>query len=56
MPLHRGHDEKGPYFKWGKHGKKYHYKAHNERSRTLAKEHAERQGRAEHAHKKHKRS
>ncbi len=50
MPTKRSHDSKGPYYKFGDHGHKYYYTAHNESSRLVAKESADRQGRAEHAH------
>jgi hypothetical protein len=42
MPVHKGKDSKGPYYQWGKHGKKY-------RGRDAAKK-AARQGRAAYAH------
>jgi hypothetical protein len=46
MPVHRSKDSKGPYYRWGESGKKYHYEAGNARSRERAKEKAEKQGRA----------
>ncbi len=50
MPTKRSHDSKGPYYKFGDHGHKYYYTAHNEPSRLAAKAKADLQGRAEHAH------
>ncbi len=49
MPVHRGQDSKGPYYQWGNHGKKYHYKSGSQRSRELAKDKAHKQGVAAHA-------
>lgn len=46
MPLKRGQDSKGAYYKWGEAGHKYHYTAGNAASRTRAKNKALRQGRA----------
>ena len=46
MPIERGHDIQGPYYRWGSTGKKYHYTAKNSLSRTRAKNYALRQGRA----------
>lgn len=46
MPVHRSKDGKGPYYQWGKHGKKYHYEAGNAEDREAARQKAERQGRA----------
>lgn len=43
MPLIRGHDLKSPFIKWGKHGKKYRYKAKNRSSLMKAKRKAIRQ-------------
>ena len=40
MPIKRGSDSKGPYSRWGKHGKKYHYKAHSKIGRMNAKKKA----------------
>ncbi|MDR3598173.1 hypothetical protein [Clostridium sp.] len=51
MPVHRGESEEGkPYYQWGHHGKKYTYKRDDSRSRTRAKQLAERQGRAAYSH------
>lgn len=49
MPVHRGEDSDGPYYRWGDSGKKYHYEAGDEESRKKAKEKAKRQGQAAHA-------
>ena len=46
MPVHRAKDGEGPYYQWGKSGKKYHYEAGNKTARERAKEKAEKQGRA----------
>lgn len=46
MPTERGSDSKGPFYRWGKSGAKYHYTPGNENSRKRAKEKADKQGRA----------
>ena len=46
MPVRRGEDSQGPYYQWGKSGKKYHYKKGDKRSRKSAKAKAKKQGRA----------
>lgn len=46
MPVHRGKDSKGPYYRWGESGKKYHYASGDKSSRDAAKKKAEKQGRA----------
>ena len=46
MPVQRSKDGKGPYYRWGNSGKKYHYEPGNKQSRDAAKKKAERQGRA----------
>lgn len=46
MPVMRGKDSKGPYYSWGKKGKKYYYKSGSERSREMARAKASKQGRA----------
>jgi len=46
MPVRRGKDSKGAYYRWGNKGKKYHYTPGNKRSRATAKSKAKRQGRA----------
>lgn len=49
MPVRRSKDSEGPYYQWGKSGKKYHYEAGDKESREAAKEKAKAQGRAAHA-------
>jgi len=44
-PVHRGQDSKGSYYQWGNQTK-YYYDSTNERSRELAKEKANKQGKA----------
>lgn len=44
--MHRGSDSKGPYYQWGKSGKKYHYTTGNKASRERAKKKAREQARA----------
>ena len=46
MPVHWGRDSKGPYYQWGKTGKKYHYTPGNDRSKEIAKTKAQKQGKA----------
>jgi hypothetical protein len=46
MPVERGVDSDGPYYRWGTSGHKYHYTANNASSRTRAKDKAALQGRA----------
>lgn len=46
MPVQRGKDSKGPFYRWGNSGAKYHYKSGSERSREIARVKASRQGRA----------
>jgi hypothetical protein len=50
MPVRRGKDKDGPFYRWGDHGKRYHYTAGDGRSRDQAKQQAARQGQAAHAH------
>jgi hypothetical protein len=45
MPVKRGQDSKGCYYRWGTK-KKYYYPAGNARKREIAKKKAEAQGRA----------
>lgn len=45
MPVRRGQDSKGSYYRWGGL-KKYYYKPGNARSRELARSKAEKQGKA----------
>ena len=37
MPIHHSHDKKGSYYKWGNHGKKYHFTGSDKTSARLAK-------------------
>lgn len=44
MPVMRGQDEEGTYYRWGKTGKKYYYRPGDENSRRRAKLRAQQQG------------
>jgi hypothetical protein len=46
MPINRGHDAEGPFYRWGVKGKKYHYKTDDKKGREKAKAEARKQGRA----------
>lgn len=46
MPIKRGHDNKGSFYQWGNHGKRYYYKAGNVNSRLIAKSKAMKQMKA----------
>ena len=46
MPVQHGKDDNGTFYRWGRAGKKYYYKANNAESRRQARQKAERQGRA----------
>ena len=46
MPVVRGQDSDGPFYRWGQRGKKYRYTAGSDRSRRVAREKAAAQGRA----------
>lgn len=46
MPVQRGKDKEGPYYRWGESGKKYHYESGDAASRKRAKSKAENQGQA----------
>lgn len=46
MPVQRGRDSEGPFYRWGDQGKKYHYEAGDSDSREAAKAKAAAQGRA----------
>lgn len=46
MPVHRGRDNRGPYYQWGPIGAKYRYAPGDAISRAKAKALAARQGRA----------
>jgi hypothetical protein len=50
MPIYRGKDEAGYFYRWGKHGKKYYFDPHNPSSAKEAKNKAGRQARAAYAH------
>lgn len=49
MPVQRGRDSQGSFYRWGNSGKKYYYIPGSKRSRELAKQKALKQGRAIHA-------
>lgn len=49
MPVRRLEDNDGPYYQWGKSGKKYRYTSGNKKSRDVAKDKAAKQGQAAHA-------
>ena len=49
MPIKRGTDTKGSFYRWGSRGKKYYYKTGNTSSRNRAKQKAQRQARAAYA-------
>lgn len=46
MPVQRGRDSKGGFYRWGDHGAKYHYKTGSAISRADAHYKAAAQGRA----------
>jgi hypothetical protein len=46
MPVRRGTDSDGPFFQWGRGGRKYRYRKGNDRSRDRARARAVLQGRA----------
>jgi hypothetical protein len=46
MPVERGRDSQGPFYRYGPTGAKYRYKANNVTSRERARALAARQGRA----------
>jgi hypothetical protein len=46
MPVHQSQDDDGPYYQWGKHGKKYYYKKNSKTSEINAHKKASTQGRA----------
>ena len=50
MPVERGRDRIGPFYRWGKHGAKYRYTANDAPSRAAARARATRQGQAARAH------
>ena len=49
MPINRGRDTHGCYYRWGQHGKKYYYQSGDKVSREGAISLAVKQGRAAHA-------
>ena len=49
MPVKSGTDNKGSFFRWGGHGKRYYYTKGNKTSMAVAKAKAEKQGRATYA-------
>lgn len=49
MPIFRSKDSKGPYYRWGGSGKKYHYVSGNAGSREKALAKAKLQQRAAYA-------
>lgn len=46
MPVKKGKDKGGSFFRWGHKGKKYYYEPNNPHSRMMAKYKALLQGRA----------
>jgi len=46
MPVEIGYDKDGPFYRWGKSGRRYHYTPGNKASRKRAKAKAEQQGKA----------
>ena len=46
MPIRDSVDEKGSYFQWGEHGKKYYYESKNPKSKQTARKKAWKQSRA----------
>jgi hypothetical protein len=50
MPVEKGKDTNGYFYRWGKHGKKYYFKKDSKSSKTLAYNKASLQGRAIKAH------
>ena len=46
MPVHRGRDQRGPYYGYGAAGKRYYYASGDASSRARAKNRAALQGRA----------
>lgn len=46
MPVKRGQDSQGCYYRWGESGAKYHYKCGDEQAAQRAKKKAEQQGKA----------
>ncbi|MEX0864145.1 MAG: hypothetical protein WD269_04630 [Acidimicrobiia bacterium] len=46
MPVKRGKDGNGPFYQWGRSGKKYRYTSGDHSGREAAKKKAEKQGQA----------
>lgn len=46
MPVRRGTDSAGPFYQWGKSGRRYHYDPDSDASRRRARARAVAQGRA----------
>jgi hypothetical protein len=46
MPVNRGVDSKGPFYRWGSVNKKYYYEAGNKKSREMAYDKTMKQARA----------
>lgn len=46
MPVMRGRDERGPWYRWGREGQRYRYTPGDRRSREAARRKAAAQGRA----------
>lgn len=46
MPIKRGKDKNGSFYRWGNHGAKYYYTARNAESRLAARQNAEKQAAA----------
>jgi len=46
MPIQRGHDGNGPFYRYGLTGKRYYYESSNATSRARARARAALQGRA----------
>lgn len=44
MPVKRGTDSRGSFYRWGEMGKKYYYVSGSARSRNLARSKARKQG------------
>jgi hypothetical protein len=44
MPVKRGKDSDGPFYRWGKSGKKYRYSSGDRSGRESARKKAEKQG------------
>ena len=49
MPVYQGNDQKGFFYQWGEHGKRYYFNQNSIRSMKIAHNKALRQGIAAHA-------